>query len=137
MFHAATERALCVAVLLASKRVRTVVSFTPQSATPEGGGSFLIYEDTDNNWTYNTGEPVILPTTNMPRRVSLTSASFDFVGDGSDLRNYCGFGPQGLAARNGVSYVTGKDAGQGIVLQNSKNETRTICLWASGKTEIQ
>lgn len=118
-------------------RTRTVVVFSPEAFSPAGGGSFMIYEDRDNDWSQDANEPVIVPATTMPRRVTLASAVFDFAGDGSDLRGLCGFGPQGLAARNGSIYVCGKDSGEGIVLQNSRNETRTIRLWASGKTEIQ
>jgi type IV fimbrial biogenesis protein FimT len=118
-------------------RVRTVVVFSPTAFTPQGGGTFSIYEDSDNDWVQDAGEPVILPSTSMPRRVTLTSAVFDFAGHGTDLRSYCGFGPQGLAARNGSVYVEGSGAGQGIVLENSKNHTRTVWFWASGKTEIQ
>jgi len=118
-------------------RVRTVVVFSPAGFTPAGGGTFSIYEDSDNDWVKDAGEPVILPSTSMPRRVTLTSAVFDFAGNGTDLRDYCGFGPQGLAARNGSIYVEGTGAARGIVLQNTKNHTRTIWFWASGKTEIQ
>jgi Tfp pilus assembly protein FimT len=118
-------------------RVRTVVAFSPTGFTPTGGGTFIIYEDSDSDWVKDAGEPVVLPNTSMPRRVTLTSADFDFADDGSDPRPYCGFDPQGLAARNGTTYIQGTGAGRGIVLQNSKNDTRTIWFWASGKTEVQ
>ncbi len=118
-------------------RVRTVVEFSPATFTPAGGGTFSIYEDINNDWVHDAGEPVVLPDTSMPRRVTLTAADFDFAGDGSDPRPYCGFDPQGLAARNGSTYIQGTGAGRGIVLRNSKDDTRTIWFWASGKTDIQ
>ena len=117
-------------------RVRTVVIFSPVAFTPAGGGTFAIFEDKDNDWVQDAGERVVLQSTSMPRQVTLTSAIFDFAGNGTDLRSFCGFGPQGLAARNGNVYVQGSGVGQGVVLRNSKNATRTIWLWASGKTEI-
>jgi Tfp pilus assembly protein FimT len=117
-------------------RVRTVVVFSPTAFTPAGGGAFTIYEDSDNDWVQDAGERVVLQSTSMPQRVTLTSAVFDFAGNGTDLRSFCGFGPQGLAARNGSVYVQGAGAGQGIVLKNSQNATRTIWFWASGKAEI-
>ena len=118
-------------------RVRMVVVFSPTAFTPGGGGSFFIYEDSSpKNWSPDPGERVMLHSTSMPSRVTLTSAWFDFAGNGTDLRKYCGFDPQGLAARYGNIYVQGAGDGQGIVLRNSKNDTHTIRFWASGKAEI-
>jgi len=117
-------------------RARVVVVFSPTAFTTAGGGSFVIYEDSDNDWIQDPGERVMLHSTSMPTRVTLTSAVFDFAGNGTDLRSFCGFGPQGLAARNGNIYVQGAGGGQGIVLRNSKNDTHTIWFWASGKAEI-
>ena len=116
--------------------MQEMVDFSPTAFTTAGGGSFVIYEDSDNDWIQDPGERVMLQSTSMPSRVTLTSAVFDFAGNGTDLRSFCGFGPQGLAARNGNIYVQGAGGGQGIVLRNSKNDTHTIWFWASGKAEI-
>ena len=116
-------------------RVTTVVVFYPDSFTPaDQANSFLIYEDTDNDWIQDSGENVIVQRTYMPRKVNLISATFTSNGSGEATETFsCGFDSQGLAARatGSVVYVTGD-----VQLRNSKNQTRTISLNPFGKTKI-
>lgn len=116
-------------------RVTTVVVFYPDSFTPaDQANSFLIYEDTDNDWIQDSGENVIVQRTYMPRKVNLISATFTSNGSGEATETFsCGFDSQGLAARKtgSVTYVTGD-----VQIQNSKNQTRTISLNPFGKTKV-
>ena len=113
-------------------RVTTVVVFYPESFTVGGrAGSFMIYEDNNNNWVQDLGENTILPRTYMPSKVTLISAAFDSNGSGGALDTTCyGFDSQGLAARNGAVYVAGD-----VELENSRNEKRRITFNASGKAK--
>jgi len=116
-------------------RVNTVVVFYPDSFTPaDQANSFLIYEDSDNDWIQDSDENVIVQRTYMPRNVNLISATFTLNGSGEATETFsCGFDSQGLAARKtgSVIYVTGD-----VQLKNSKNQTRTISLNPFGKTKI-
>lgn len=116
-------------------RVTTVVVFYPDSFTPaDQANSFLIFEDTDNDWIQDSGESVIFQRTYMPRNVNLISATFTSNGSGEATETYCcGFDSQGLAARktNSIVYVTGD-----VQLKNSKDQTRTISINPFGKTKI-
>ena len=117
------------------RRMQTVVVFDPSAFNPAGGGKYSIYADTDRDWNQDAGEPVLLPPTDMPRRVTLALAVFDDNGSGQPTSTRsCGFDPGGAAAwaLGGHNPVTGN-----IQLINSKSDTRTIRFWASGKTEIQ
>jgi Tfp pilus assembly protein FimT len=114
-------------------RATTVIVFYPASFTPGGGvGSFLIYEDSNNDWIKDPGENVIVERTYMPPQVSLISASFidNGSGDAATETTSCGFDSQGLAARNGTSYVVGE-----VELKNSRNEIRKISFTATGKAK--
>jgi Tfp pilus assembly protein FimT len=116
-------------------RVNTVVVFYPENFIPaEQANSFLIYEDTNNDWIQDSGENVIVQRTYMPRNVNMISATFTLNGSGEATETFCGgFDSQGLAARkkDSVVYVTGD-----VQLKNSKNQTRTISLNPFGKTKI-
>ena len=116
-------------------RVTTVVVFYPNDFSPaEQANSFLIYEDTDNDWIKDSDENVIVQRTYMPRQVNLISATFTSNGSGEPTDTFsCGFDSQGLAARKSgsVVYVTGD-----VQLKNSKNQTRTISFSPFGKTKI-
>jgi type IV fimbrial biogenesis protein FimT len=114
-------------------RVATVVAFYPESYIPaDQANSFLIYEDSNNNWVQDPGENILLSRTYMPAKVNLLSAAFTSNGSGEPTETTsCGFDSQGIAARTGATYVIGN-----VALQNSKGQTRTISLNASGKTKI-
>ena len=116
-------------------RVNTVVVFYPNDFSPaEQANSFLIYEDTDNDWIKDSDENVIVQRTYMPRQVNLISATFTSNGSGEPTDTFsCGFDSQGLAARKSgsVVYVIGD-----VQLKNSKNQTRTITFNPFGKTKI-
>jgi type IV fimbrial biogenesis protein FimT len=126
-------------------RVRTVVVFSPTSFTPAGkAGSFMIFEDdnrngipqedTDNNWVLDSGERVIMQTTDMRPQVSLVSAVFTANLSGEANETFCyGFDSQGLAAsvKDGAAFVIGE-----VQLQNSRNQTRKIAFQATGKAKI-
>jgi len=116
-------------------RVNTVVVFYPENFVPaDQANSFLIYEDTDNDWIQDSDENVIAQRTYMPPKVNLISAIFTSNGSGEVTETFCcGFDSQGLAARKSgsVVYVTGD-----VQLKNSKNQTRTISFNPFGKTKI-
>jgi len=116
-------------------RVNTVVVFYPENYVPaDQANSFLIYEDTDNDWIQDSDENVIAQRTYMPPKVNLISAIFTSNGSGEATETFCcGFDSQGLAARKSgsVVYVTGD-----VQLKNSKNQTRTISFNPFGKTKI-
>jgi prepilin-type N-terminal cleavage/methylation domain-containing protein len=116
-------------------RVNAVVVFYPDDFSPaDQANSFLIYEDTDNDWIQDSDENVITQRTYMPPNVNLISATFTSNGSGEATDTFsCGFDSQGLAARatGSVVYVTGD-----VQLRNSKNQTRTISLNPFGKTKI-
>jgi len=114
-------------------RVTTVVVFYPEDFTPGGQtGSFVVFEDNDNNWIQDPGDSVLVSQTFMPSEVCLISAAFTSNGSGGATdTTSCGFDSQGVAARNGAAYVIGN-----VQLKNSKNETRTISFNASGKVKI-
>jgi Tfp pilus assembly protein FimT len=114
-------------------RVTTVLTFYPEAFTPGGqAGSFMIFEDNNNSWVQDPGERVITPQTFMPSKVSLISAAFTSNGSGGTTdTTSCGFGSQGVAARIGAAYVIGN-----VQLKNSKNETRTISINASGRVKV-
>ena len=116
-------------------RVNTVVVFYPENFVPaDQANSFLIYEDTDNDWIQDSDENVIAQRTYMPPKVNLISAIFTSNGSGEATETFCcGFDSQGLAARKSgsVVYVTGD-----VQLKNSKNQTRTISFNPFGKTKI-
>ena len=114
-------------------RLTTVLVFYPEDFAPGGqAGSFMVFEDNNNNWIQDPGESVILPQTFMPSQVSLISAAFASNGAGGATdTTSCGFDSQGLAARNGAAYVIGN-----LQLKNSKNETRTISFNASGRVKV-
>ena len=115
------------------QRVTTVVAFYPEGFTPVAqANSFLIYEDTNNNWVQDPGENILLSRIYMPAKVNLLSATFTSNGSGESTETTsCGFDSQGVAARTGATYVIGN-----LALKNAKNQTRTISLNASGKTKI-
>lgn len=114
-------------------RVTTVVAFYPEDYLPEDqANSYLIYEDSNNNWVRDAGENFLTPRTPMPAKVTLQSATFTSNGSGESTQTTsCGFDSQGIAARTGAIYVVG-----GVVLKNSKAQTRTISFNATGKTRI-
>ena len=114
-------------------RVTTVVAFYPESFIPaDQANSFLIYEDTNNNWIQDSGENILLSRTYMPAKVNVLSATFTSNGSGELTETTsCGFDSQGIAARTGATYVIGN-----VALKNNKDQTRTISLNASGKTRI-
>lgn len=114
-------------------RVTTVVVFYPKSFVPvDQANSFLIYEDSDNDWIQDPGENILLSRTVMPAQVNLLSATFTSNGSGELTETTsCGYDSQGTAARTGASYVIGD-----LTLKNQKNQTRTISFNASGKTKI-
>lgn len=114
-------------------RVITVVAFYPESFIPaDQANSFMIYEDTNNNWIQDAGETIVLSRTYMPAKVNLLSAAFTANGSGEPTETTsCGFDSQGVAARTGATYIIGN-----VALKNAKNQTRTISLNASGKTRI-
>jgi len=116
-------------------RVNTVAVFYPDSFIPaDQANSFLIYEDTNNDWIQDAGENVIVQRTHMPPNVKLISAVFTSNGSGGVTDTLsCGFDSQGLAATKSgsVVYVTGD-----VQLKNSKNQTRTISFNPFGKTKI-
>jgi type IV fimbrial biogenesis protein FimT len=116
-------------------RVTAVVVFYPKSFLPaDQANSFLIYEDTDNDWIQDPGETVIFSRTKMPAKVSLVSATFTSNGSGELTETLsCGFDSQGIAAikPNSVVYVIGD-----LKLQNNNGQERTITFYASGKTKI-
>ena len=122
-----------VRVHAVKNRVTTVVTFYPKDHVPsDQANSFLIYEDSNDNWIQDPGENVILARTYMPAKVTLESATFTSNGSGGSTdTTCCGFDSQGIAARNGAVYVTGD-----IVLKNDNNQMRTISLNASGKTKV-
>ena len=114
-------------------RVTTVLAFYPKSLFPaDQANSFLIYEDTNNNWVQDSGENILLTRTYMPAKVNLLSATFTSNGSGESTETTsCGFDSQGVAARTGATYVIGN-----VTLKSNKDQTRTISLNASGKTRI-
>ena len=116
-------------------RVNTVVVFYPENFVPaDQANSFLIYEDTDNDWIQDSDENVIAQRTYMPPKVNLISAIFTSNGSGEATETFCcGFDSQGLAARKSgsVVYVTGD-----VQLKNSKNQTRTISFNPFGKIKV-
>jgi len=114
-------------------RVIAVAVFYPKSFLPaDQANSFLIYEDTNNDWIQDPGETVIFSRTKMPAKVSLASATFTSNGSGEPTQTFsCGFDSQGVAARNGAVYVIGD-----VKLQNDNDHERTITFHASGKTKI-
>jgi type IV fimbrial biogenesis protein FimT len=114
-------------------RVTAVVVFYPKSFVPADlANSFLIYEDTNNDWIQDPGDTVIFSRTKMPAKVSLVSATFTANGSGGLTETTsCGFDSQGVAARNGAVYVIGD-----VKLKNDNDQERTITLHASGKTKI-
>lgn len=114
-------------------RVTTVVAFYPESFIPaDQANSFLVYEDTNNNWVQDAGENILISRTYMPSKVNLLSATFTSNGSGELTETTsCGFDSQGVAARTGATYVIGN-----VALKNYKEQTRTISLNASGKTKI-
>jgi len=114
-------------------RVTTVAVFYPKSFLPaDQANSFLIYEDTNNDWIQDLGETVIFPRRKMPAKVNLQSATFTDNGSGELTQTTsCGFDSQGIAARNGAVYVIGD-----LKLQNDNGQKRTITFHASGKTKI-
>lgn len=114
-------------------RITTVVAFYPESFIPaDQANSFLIYEDSNDNWIQDPGENVIVSRTFMPAKVTLLSAVFTSNGSGEATQTTsCGFDSQGIAARNGAAYVIGD-----VTLQNDNNQSRTITFNASGKTKI-
>ena len=114
-------------------RVTTVAVFYPKDFTvADKANSFLIYEDTNNDWIQDPGEPVIFSRTKMPAKVNLQSATFTDNGSGEPTKTTsCGFDSQGVAARNGAVYVIGN-----LKLQNDNDQERTITFHASGKTKI-
>ena len=113
-------------------RVTTVVAFYPEGFPADQANSFLIYEDTNNNWVQDSGENILLSRTYMPAKVNLLSATFTSNGSGESTQTTsCGFDSQGVAARTGATYVIGN-----VALKNDKDQTRTISLNASGKTKI-
>jgi Tfp pilus assembly protein FimT len=114
-------------------RVTTVVAFYPKSFIPaDKANSFLIYEDTNNNWVQDSGENILLSRTYMPAKVNVLSAAFTSNGSGELTETTsCGFDSQGVAARTGTAYVIGN-----VALKNDKDQTRTISFNASGKTRI-
>jgi Tfp pilus assembly protein FimT len=129
--------------------VPTVVVFSPTAFVPAGkAGSLMVFEDdnkdgsataTDGNWVYDSGsgEIEVLESMEMPSYVTLISATFTDNGSGTGSATKCfGFSPGGVAARTGVTYVTGNGASGGVVLQNKKGEKRQIEFFASGKTKI-
>jgi hypothetical protein len=114
-------------------RGTAVVVFYPKDFTvADKANSFLIYEDTNNDWIQDPGEPVIFSRTKMPAKVNLQSATFtDNGSDEPTKTTSCGFDSQGVAARNGAVYVIGN-----LKLQNHNDQERTITFHASGKTKI-
>ncbi len=114
-------------------RVTTVAVFYPKTFLPaDQANSFLIYEDSNNDWIQDPGETVIFSRTKMPAKVSLASAIFTSNGSGEPTQTTsCGFDSQGVAARNGAVYVIGD-----LKLQNDNGQERTIAFYASGKTKI-
>ncbi len=114
-------------------RVTTVAVFYPKNFLPaDQANSFLIYEDTNNDWIQDPGETVIFSRTKMPAKVNLQSATFTDNGSGELTQTTsCGFDSQGVAARNGAVYVMGD-----LKLQNDNGQERTITFHASGKTKI-
>jgi Tfp pilus assembly protein FimT len=114
-------------------RGTAVVVFYPKDFTvADKANSFLIYEDTNNDWIQDPGEPVIFSRTKMPAKVNLQSATFtDNGSDEPTKTTSCGFDSQGVAARNGAVYVIGN-----LKLQNDNDQERTITFHASGKTKI-
>jgi hypothetical protein len=114
-------------------RVTAVAVFYPKTFLPaDQANSFLIYEDTNNDWIQDPGETVIFSRTKMPAKVSLVSATFTSNGSGELTQTFsCGFDSQGVAARNGAVYVIGD-----VKLQNDNGQERTITFHASGKTKI-
>ena len=114
-------------------RVTAVVVFHPKTFMPaDKANSFMIYEDSNNDWIQDPGETVIFSRTKMPAKVSLKSATFTSNGSGEPTQTFsCGFDSQGVAARNGAVYVIGD-----LKLQNDNDNERTITFHASGKTKI-
>ena len=114
-------------------RVTAVVVFYPKDFTvAHEANSFLIYEDTNEDWIQDAGETVIFARTKMPAKVNLQSATFTANGSGEPTQTFsCGFDSQGVAARNGAVYVIGD-----VKLQNDNDQERTITFHASGKTKI-
>ena len=114
-------------------RVTTVVVFYPKTFLPaDQANSFLIYEDTNNDWIQDPGETVIFSRTKMPAKLDLQSAIFTDNGSGELTQTTsCGFDSQGVAARNGAVYVIGD-----LKLQSDNAQERTITFHASGKTKI-
>jgi hypothetical protein len=113
--------------------VTAVVVFYPKSFVPADlANSFLIYEDTNNDWIQDPGDTVIFSRTKMPAKVNLVSATFTSNGSGAPTQTFsCGFDSQGVAGRSGAVYVIGD-----LKLQNDNGQERTITVHASGKTKI-
>jgi len=114
-------------------RVITVAAFYPYNHIPtDQANSYLIFEDSNSNWVHDSGENIIVSRTFMPAKVDL-SAVFSSSGSGgpTDTTSY-GFDSQGIAARNGASYVIGDVT----LLQSDSGQSRTIAFNASGKSRI-
>jgi len=114
-------------------RVTTVVAFYPKTFSPtDQANSYLIYEDTNDNWIQDAGENHLVSRTYMPAQVTISSATFtdNLSGESTDTTS-CGFDSQGTAARTGAVYVIGN-----IALKNNNNQTRTINFNATGKARI-
>jgi Tfp pilus assembly protein FimT len=114
-------------------RVTTVAAFYPYNYMPtDQANSYLIFEDSNENWMQDSGENVVVARTFMPAKVDL-SALFTSNGSGGPTQTTsCGFDSQGIAARNGAAYVIGDVT----LLQNDSGQSRTIAFNASGKTKI-
>ena len=114
-------------------RVTTVVAFYPKTFSPANqANSYLIYEDTNENWIQDAGENHLVSRTYMPAQVNILSATFTDNGSGQSTQTTsCGFDSQGTAARTGAVYVIGN-----IALKNNNNQTRTINFNATGKAKI-
>ena len=113
--------------------VTAVAVFYPKTFMPaDQSNSFLIYEDSNNDWIQDPGETVIFARTKMPAKVNLQSATFtDNGSDEPTKTTSCGFDSQGIAARNNAVYVIGD-----LKLRNDNDQERTITFHASGKTKI-
>lgn len=114
-------------------RVTTVVAFYPKDYfLADQANSYLIYEDSNDNWIQDAGENHLVSRTYMPAQVTISSATFTDNGSGQSTdTTSCGFDSQGTAARTGAIYVIGN-----IALKNNNNQTRTINFNATGKARI-
>ncbi len=82
-----------------------------------GNNSYLAYEDTDQDRTQDAGEDTVI-TGAMPDGINMNSTSFP--------GNQTWFNSRGLSG----------GAGNGVVLNNNQNLSKSVTLWASGATEI-